>query len=283
MSQRARFGQVSPRPGAIDDAAFAEAFRDDPDETLALLADMASATDAQLRELARRLAGRVVVDLARGDVSPRRGVHRLRSVRHAADRGDLDLEASLDVLLESRAGGWAPPVDELHHRSWQRSHHALCLLVDRSGSMGGDRLATAAVAAAAVAWRAPGDHSVVAFAGDAIVLKSQDRPRPAAAVVDDLLALRGYGTTDIGLALRVASEQLARSSAHRKVVLMLSDGRPTAGADPLPEARRFAELHVLAPAGDRADAEPLARAGGGRCVELARPTAVPEALAALLG
>jgi Mg-chelatase subunit ChlD len=148
--------------------------------------------------------------------------------------------------------------------------------------MGGARLATAAVAAAAVAWRAPADHSVVAFAGDAIVVKSQDRSRPAESVVGDILALRGFGTTDLSLALRVAHEQLARSTARRKVVLLLSDGRPTAGSDPYPEARRCEELHVLAPAGDTDDAEPLARAGGGRCVGVAGPSAIPEALAALL-
>jgi Mg-chelatase subunit ChlD len=282
MAQRPGFEQMSPRPGALDDAATAAAFAERPDETLALLADMASATDPQLRELARRLAGRVVVDLARSDATPRRGLHRLRSVRHAPDPGDLDLEASLDALVGARAARTAPAVDQLHHRSWQRSHHALCLLVDRSGSMGGARLATAAVAAAAVAWRAPLDYSVVAFSGDAIVVKSQDRPRPAEAVVGDILALRGYGTTDLALALRVARDQLARSTARRKVVVLLSDGRPTAGSDPLVEARRFEELHVLAPEGDTEDAEPLARAGGGRCVGLSRPTAIPDALAALL-
>ena len=33
---------------------------DDPDEALALLADLTGATDPRLRELARRLAGRIM-------------------------------------------------------------------------------------------------------------------------------------------------------------------------------------------------------------------------------
>ena len=46
----------------------------------------------------------------------------------------------------------------------------MCLLVDRSGSMNGDRLATAAVTAAACLVRAPGEHAVVTFARHAAVL-----------------------------------------------------------------------------------------------------------------
>ncbi len=256
-------------------------FEESPDDALGLLADLANVTDAQLKELARRLAGRVIVRFARSDALARRGIERLRTARWS-DGGDLDIDASLDALVEARAAGRAPAIDELRSRDWVKARLAVCLLVDRSGSMGGARLAAAAVAAATVAWRAPLDHSVVAFAGDAIVLKSQDVPRDVEEVVDDLLALKGYGTTNLSLALRVAREQLERSPARRKVVILLSDGRPTAGTDPVVEARRLEQLHVVAPLGDAEDARALARAGGGRCVELAGPSRVPEALRGLI-
>ena len=154
--------------------------------------------------------------------------------------------------------------------------------VDRSGSVGGDRLATAALAAAAVALRASSDRSVVAFNDVAVVVEAQDEVRPVEDVVGALLGLRGAGTTDLSLALGAAHQQLARSPSTRRVTVLLSDGRPTTGPDPLPAARRLDELVVLAPAGDAEQAQALARAVGGRCVEVTGPADVPRALRALL-
>lgn len=242
---------------------------------------MASATDEHLRRLARSLAGRVAVRLGLGGAPRERGVGRLRRVP-LQPGGDLDVDASLDALIRSAAGGPPPDPDELRATVWGRSTVALCLLVDRSGSMGGDRLATAALAAAAVALRAPKDHSVVVFNDRALVLSAQDEQRPPGQVVDDLLRLRGHGVTDLALALDAARGQLARSTAKRRVTLLLSDARPTAGPDPVPAARRVDELFVLAPAGDSDAARALVAAVGGRVEEIAGPSDVPRALSVLL-
>ena len=77
LTKHDRFEQISPEVGELDEAAFEEALREDADETLSLLAEMTSATDPALRELARRLAGRLSVDLSRRAGSARRGVGRL--------------------------------------------------------------------------------------------------------------------------------------------------------------------------------------------------------------
>ena len=53
--------------------------------------------------------------------------------------------------------------------------------------MGGKPLATSAVAAAAVAWRAPEDYSVLAFGKDIVVAKSQDVHKDSERVVNDVL------------------------------------------------------------------------------------------------
>jgi hypothetical protein len=166
-----------------------------------------------------------------------------------ADRadGDLDLDASLEPLQLARAGATVAPLEDLRVSAWGKPSTAVCLVIDRSGSMSGSRLATAALATAACAWRAGGDHSVVAFSDDVVVVKSQDVVRPPAEVADDVLRLRGMGPTDLAFALRVARDQLARSRAQRRVTILLSDCRPTTGSDPAVAAVRLDELVVVAP------------------------------------
>jgi Mg-chelatase subunit ChlD len=272
---------VSPEVGELDEVAFAEALAEDPDEALGLLADLAGATDERLRALARRLAGRLVVELARSGPARQRGIGKVRRVPYRPDGGDLDIDASVDALAIARAGGAPPDPDELRVRGWVKPGTALCLLVDRSGSMSGRPLATAAVAASAVAFRAPADHSVIAFSSDVIVAKSQETPRSAEQIVNDLLVLRGHGTTDLALALRAAHQQLDRSRAARRIAILLSDCRATVQGDVAGAAARFDELWVVAPEGDSVEAEALAASVGARLVTVGGPSDVADAFAQL--
>ncbi|MDQ2678370.1 MAG: VWA domain-containing protein [Actinomycetota bacterium] len=282
LSRDERFADVSPELGVVDESAFDELFENDPDGALSLLADMNTATDRHLRELAGRLAGRVVVEAASDAAASRTGVDRLVRRPLGAAEGDLDLDASLDAIHRARRTGGPLDADELVVQTWNRSETAVCLLVDRSGSMHGERLATAAVAAAAVVLRAPLDCSVVAFAEDAVVVKSQHEPRAPEQVVGDLFRLRGVGVTDVGLALRVAREQLSRSRASRRLTVLLSDCRPTAGGSPTADAGSLDELVLLAPEEDHADAEALAVSLGLRWYTLGGPTTVTASLRSAL-
>ena len=281
LSRRPLFRALSAEPGLFREAALASPA--EPQEALELLVDVARAAEPDLRELARRLAGRVLVRFAQSPSATTAGpgVGHLRRTGYRPGM-DIDLDGSLEPLLEARAAGVVPDEAALRGLSWARRCTAVCLLVDRSGSMGGARVLAAALAAAAVAQRTDDNYSVIAFADDAVVVKAQDEARRPEAVVDDLLALVGYGMTDVALALRTARHELTRSAAGRRVAILLSDCRSTAGDDPLVEAAALEEVHVLAPAGDTDDAGRLARAGGGRCVEMAGPLDVPAALSALM-
>ena len=201
------FRLLSPTTGTLDTAEVAEQASADPDQTLALLADMAAAADRRMAALAARLAGRLALDLARAGASS--------------------------------AGG-------------------------------------------ACALRAPQQWSALAFGDQVLAIKSADRDRPAPAVVDDVLRLRGYGTTDLAAALDAARAQLERCTARRRVAVLLSDCRATAGGDPVAAARRLDELCVIAPAGDAADAEAFAAAAGARFAVIAGPRAIPDAVATVL-
>lgn len=268
--------------GELDEAAVEEAMSDDPDDAMSLLADLTGATDPALRELARRLAGRLFLDLARRGPMRPRGVGRLRELPFRPDAGDIDLDASLDAIAAGRAAGGAIDPDGLRVRGWVTPSTAISLVVDRSGSMGGRPLATSAVAAAAVASRAPADYSVLSFAKEVVVPKSQDRDRPVEEVVNAVLALRGDGTTDVAAALTAAAEQLDRSTAGRRIAVLLSDCRATEPGDVAAAARLVDELVIVAPEGDSAEAEALARQVGARVTTIAGPSAVPDALARVL-
>jgi len=276
LARNPRFEQVSPEVGELDESAVEEGLREDPDEMLAMLADLVGATDRRLRELAKRLAASLFLDIARrGPVRPR-GVGTLRELPYRPDGGDLDIDASLEAIMEGRGG--AIDAERLRVRGWVQPTTALCLLVDRSGSMGGKPLATAALAAAAVANRSPSDYSVLAFGKNVVVAKGQLTPKPSELVVNDVLSLRGFGTTDLAGALRVAGAQLERSRAGRKVTVLLSDCRSTVDGDPVAAAGALTELVVVAPDSDSDEARAFATQVGARCITISGPSQVASAL-----
>ena len=276
LARNPRFEQVSPEVGELDESAVEEGLREDPDEMLAMLADLVGATDRRLRELAKRLAASLFLDIARrGPVRPR-GVGTLRELPYRPDGGDLDIDASLEAIMEGRGG--AIDAERLRVRGWVQPTTALCLLVDRSGSMGGKPLATAALAAAAVANRSPSDYSVLAFGKNVVVAKGQLTPKPSELVVNDVLSLRGFGTTDLAGALRVAGTQLERSRAGRKVTVLLSDCRSTVDGDPVAAAGALTELVVVAPDSDSDEARAFATQVGARCITISGPSQVAAAL-----
>ena len=80
----------------------------------------------------------------------------------------------------------------------------------------------------------------------AALLLDARAPRPGAAVVDDLLSLRGHGTD--GSRARAARRGRAarpRAARRRGTAVLLSDCLRTAGDDPLPAAGALDRLHVL--------------------------------------
>jgi Mg-chelatase subunit ChlD len=267
--------------GVLDELALDRALSADPDATLAMVADLVHATDESLRAEARRLAARLVIDRSRSGRPVRTGTSRPRNVP-ASRGGDLDVDASMDGIVTARGEGRPPDLDDLTARDWGRQDLALCLLVDASGSMNGERLAVAATVTAACALRAPVQHAVLAFAGDVRTIRPLSGVDPAASVVDKVLALRGHGVTRLADGLRAAVGELASARAHRRVVVLLSDCRHT-DEDPLAVARTVPELVVLAPREDSEQAAALATAAGARWAELDGADSAPALLRDLLG
>ncbi len=258
------FDSVSPRVGRLDRDALTGAMREDPDAAVALLADLAVATDPALRTDARRLAGRLLPPLGRVGSPRRRGTRRMVARAGPAD-GDLDIDRTLE-----RTNGMRPrEAGTLVSRQFAASPRAVCLLVDRSGSMSGHAVALAAVAAAAVV-QAACDRlrcGVIAFATDAMILRDPRDEVPSERVVDDLLSLRGHGRTDLARALAAASGQLEHVPPGGRTAILMSDCLHTSGVDPRGAAAVLDGLHVLGTSvdADSVDAgKALARRGHGR-------------------
>jgi gas vesicle protein GvpN len=279
----AGFGEVSPQVGRLDSEALARLLAADPDAAATLLADLALATDRELRAAARRLAARVFVRLGAAGGAPSRGTRRLGP----SPRGDGDLD--LDRTLDRLSGSWPPGPDALVTRSWVARRRALCLLVDTSGSMTGLAVAIAAVAAAGVVLAGDRqlDPAVLAFGGGVTVLQAGTAPRDPEALVGDLVGLRGHGMTDLAGALRAAARQLSQAAAGQRVAILLSDCLRTAGDDPAAALTGIDRLHVLCPlpgmgpaqaAESERAAAALARRGGGLSQPVRRLAEVGPAL-----
>ncbi|MCF7550573.1 AAA family ATPase [Pseudonocardia sp. WMMC193] len=280
-SRHEQFEDVSPEVGQLDEQAFDAVLAENPDAAAALLADLAVATDASLRAQARKLAGRVFLQLGKVGPAKARGTRRIAPA--LGGDGDLDLDRTLDR--------WQPAASRRPHefvtRQWTAHRRAVSLVVDISGSMQGLAVALAAVSAAGVVLASEGklEPGVLAFGSQVRILQRQGVRRPPDELVGELVALRGHGTTDVAAALREASRQLAGTVADERTVVLLSDCLHTAGEDPATALGGIDRLHVLCPLPDE-EAERTARAlaarGGGSYQEVRRLTDIAPALTRIL-
>ena len=264
----------------LDERAMSQALADDP-AAFELLAAMTTATDENLRAAAIRLSASIVLERARAGRPSMRGISRLRPVRGATD-GDLDIDASVEGVSAARTEARPVVAEDLTTVQWAKAHTAFAVVVDRSGSMSGPRLAAAATVAAACALRAPQEHAVLSFAGSVEVIRPLVSDIAPATVAERLLRMRGHGVTRLAAALTAAGEQLAPARARRRVVILLSDCRSTDEDDTLPAARALPELVILAPAGDCEQAAHLAGLAGARWGPVEHPLDAAAALDHLL-
>jgi nitric oxide reductase activation protein len=186
-------------------------------------------------------------------------IGRHERLRRRPDGPELDLDAALDAAIALRTGDI--PDNRIYRTSARHTHDlAVTVLLDVSQStrarVGADgasvldleRLAVAALGAA-LAPRA-GTFSLLAFASagrdDVRVMRLKDFHEPYDASVRARLAGLVPGlSTRLGAALRHAGAEIAPARAHRKLILVLTDGEPSDidVADPrdlIEDARRAA-------------------------------------------
>jgi Mg-chelatase subunit ChlD len=234
--------------------------------------------DPETLRRARQIAARLAVPRPRRDVTARRGVGELASVRYRGGSDDIDLDRTVEQLVEHPV----PDEDDIIVRERVRTRRGVVLLADVSGSMRGERVRTVAATVGALAAElARDDLAVIAFWSDAAVLAHLGHQVAAGRLLDQMLRLPARGLTNIAFPLQAAAAELARVPARDARVLLLSDCVHNAGPDPRPLAARLPRLDVLLDTSGEQDAElarDLARLGRGRLRRIRGYTDVAPAL-----
>jgi uncharacterized protein with von Willebrand factor type A (vWA) domain len=219
----------------------------------------------------------------RRDLTARRGSGKLISVRYRGGSDDIDLDRTIDQLVEHPV----PEDDDIVVREQVRTRRSVLLLVDVSGSMRGERARTAAATVGALgAELVRDDLGVIAFWSDAVVLAHLGQRVPPQRLLDAMLRVPAKGLTNVAFPLEAAARELFRVPARDARVVLLSDCVHNAGPDPRPYAARLPRLDVLLDTSAENDPElarDLARLGRGRLARAHTYRDVAPAVSRLFG
>jgi Mg-chelatase subunit ChlD len=240
-----------------------------------------AAPDLEALRRAQQIAARLAIRRPRRDLTSRRGIGELASVRYRGGSDDIDLDATLENLVEHPV----PEDDDIVVRDRIRTRRSVVLAVDISGSMRGERVRTAAATVGALAAELERDDlGVLAFWSDAAVLVPLGQQISPSRLLDTLLRIPARGLTNVSFPLQLARQQLATVPARDARVLLLSDCVHNAGPDPRIAAAGLSRLDVLLDTSgehDREMAGELARLGHGRLAQVGDYRAVSSALSSL--
>ncbi|MGW4929573.1 vWA domain-containing protein [Agromyces sp. NPDC004153] len=228
-----------------------------------VVADADAAIDPLARARARQIAARLAVRRPRRDATSRRGIGELGSMPYRGGSDEIDLDRTIEVLTERPV----PEDEDIVVRDRIRTKRSVVLAVDVSGSMRGERVATAAATVGALAGELEHDDlAVIAFWSDAAILLNLGEPVKPMDLLDAIMRMPAQGLTNVAFPLELAAKQLSRAPVKDARVVLLSDCVHNAGPDPRTVAARLPRLDVLLDASGERDVElgrDLARLGRG--------------------
>ena len=285
-------------PGAFGNSS--SGFDDDDDFSMELAS--ASAWDVAMRyhEFKSRKSNKAIARELRA-LSVRAILERARdvlgSVVHPMDQksapwselpggvegADIDIDETIENSPLAVIGRTAITGEDIWMSYLTHRKQPIILTVDTSLSMTGEKLALTAVALAVVLLQFPEDPvGIIAFENEAKVLKRPDERISLQELVERFLDVPAQGYTHLEDGLKAALELIrgtgARSYGRPPSMVLVTDGKYTAGRDPAYLAPRFPHLVMLKMGKERASLElcrELAHRGNGVLREVGELDSLP--------
>lgn len=234
--------------------------------------------DEAKRVKVRGAAIRAIVQKALATMGAVQKPYDLRNApwaQHPQEEFDLDASLDEDPTLETLM---------VERREARRAEVVIC--IDTSLSMTGKKLALTGVALAVLALQLePEDYAVVAFESDSNLVKPLGEAFDLYRMLEKFMEVPARGLTNIEAGLVMAGKQLEKGKLPKKHVILMTDGRFTAGKNPEHVVPRLPRLHVVqtgAPWSSPRFCRGLARQGRGKYVRVAHMEHLPSALYSLV-
>jgi hypothetical protein len=159
-------------------------------------------------------------------------------------------------------------------------------MLDTSLSMTGEKLALLAVAATVFAYKLPSkDIAIIAFESTANTIKAIRTQLSVQRIAQKILDVPAMGYTNIEGALSEGLSQLAIGAHKNRIGILISDGKYTAGNDPITVASQYNFLHVILTGDfntDPATCAAMASAGHGHLYKAPNFQSLPRVLSRLM-
>ncbi|MFX0169319.1 MAG: VWA domain-containing protein [Candidatus Hodarchaeota archaeon] len=197
---------------------------------------------------------------------------------------EFDLESTLEeILMEPQYVNY-PDIVGIERVARKKIG---TIILDTSGSMAGEKLLTAATAAAVAAFHLRHDkYALIAFNTVASTIKTMEQKATIDYIVDTILDTEPAGYTNITDGLQTGYNQYRRIPRQESWAILITDGIANRGGPPEDHARRYHNLHVLQTPGTHPQGEEtcqrIAQLGRGRHIKVKSYTEVPRALMQLL-